>query len=260
MDVIEPPKIGCIVATYNRPRSLIRLLDNITDQARIDLKNKVVVSVVDDGSDIDLIGLFPPYPFEFHYLYRGRSLNDSPRVGTCRNMAYEALEGCDLILQLDDDLTFHRYLLSEMQNLAVLYSEEHWAWIPRLSNNRDVKRVDDYSRGRDGRWFDGKVQWMSANYTSGMAAGLLMPERTWQLVGGYDTDYDGYVGVEDHDLLYRIQQAGGKLSLAPYFVSVEDEETDSWRDPMNERAVALGRERNEAIFQSKHPEAGYGCS
>ena len=255
MGGIEPPKIGCIIATYNRPRSLMRILDNLADQLRIDLKNKVLVGVVDDGSDVDLTGLFPPYPFEFHYLYRNRDANGLPRVYSSRNISYNLIRSCDLVLQLDDDLTFHSRLLSEMQNMSALYHEKHWAWIARLSDNHDRDIEAGYHRGPDGRWYDGKVQWMTAKYSDGGSAGLLLPRQTWDAIGGYDERYDGSMGAADQDLLLRIQKIGGHLMLAPYFFNIEDDETESWREPMIERALKTGRERNEAIFERKHPNA-----
>lgn len=246
----NPSTIGVVIATYNRPRSLIRILDNIDNQLRIDL-SKVSVRVVDDGSDVDLTGLFLPYRFNFEYTYRKRRNDGLPQVYSSRNIAVQQLD-TDLVLQLDDDLAFHERLFSEIQNLVALYNEPHWAWIPRLSDNRDRDMDAGYERGRDGRWYDGVVKWMTARYTDGGSAGLLMPRRTWNLTGGYDEQFDGCMGAADQELLYRIQLHGGQLMLAPYFFNIDDDETDSWRMIMIERALASGKERNEDIFHRLH--------
>jgi glycosyltransferase involved in cell wall biosynthesis len=248
--------IGIVVATYNRPRSLMRLLNNIDSQVRIDLKSCVKVCVVDDGSDIDLTGLFPPCRFGFIYIYRNRNEDDLPRVYSSRNIAAGHVIDADLILQLDDDLEFNERALSEMQNLAALYDEGHgdWAWIARVSDNHDIEDVDDYSRGRDGRWYDGRARLTKAKYTDGGSAGLLMPARTWLGIEGYDEHFDFCMGVADQEMLLRIQKIGGDLMLAPYFMNIDDSESGSWRESMIDRAVSVGRSKNEVLFNTKHPD------
>jgi len=44
------PIISVIVATYNRPKSLLRLLDQLNDQRCIDFRG-LDVSIVDDGTE-----------------------------------------------------------------------------------------------------------------------------------------------------------------------------------------------------------------
>lgn len=76
-----------------------------------------------------------------------------------------------------------------------------------------------------------------------------MPRVTWNLGGGLDTDFDGSIGADDHELIYRLQSRGVPVWIAPLFMHIDDSETGSWRDKIIERAGI----RNEEIFAKKHP-------
>lgn len=245
------PRIAVVIATYNRPKTLFRLLDNLDSQVRIHLGRDVSVCVVDDGSDIDSTNLFPSFKFEFVYLYRPRSPNGLPKVYSSRNIAASCAKG-DFILQLDDDVIFHERTLSELQNMAAIFewfSLEHWVWIPRLSNNGDKCPHDnaDYDYGPDGLWYDGKVEWRKGDWNGAHSCGMFMPRRTWDSVSGYDESFDGSMGWADQDLARRIYEKIGMVLYAPYFMHVADEETGSWREQMIARS---GRD-NSVIIDRK---------
>jgi GT2 family glycosyltransferase len=246
----EAPTISVAISTYNRPRSLVRLLDSLDHQLRIDM-NKVDVAVVDDGSDIDLTGLFMDSQFKFQYVYRQRESDSSPMLGTCKNLAVSMTHG-DILLQLDDDLSFHERTLSEIQNMAsqfAMFHQDEWICTPRLSSSRDwVDSRWEYLRGPGGFWYDGAVRWETATWNQCSAAGLMMPRRVWDKLGGYDIDFDRALGFEDQELALRAAKAGIPLFVAPIFFHIDDSETGSWRDILNAR---LNRS-NERKLIEKH--------
>lgn len=251
------PSISVIVSTYNRPQSLHRLLGILNDQRCVHLKNSIDVCVVDDGSEHDQTRIFPEYRFNFEYIYRPRG--EGARVYSGRNLAAQRTRG-EYILQLDDDLEFHPYLLNMLQSMAGMATDEDWGWMPRVSDNKDkdFKGYEDFSRGKDGLWRDGKVQWMICNWQATSSAGFFMPRKTWDKLDGYDEQFDGCMGAADQELALRVQKLGAKpndvkLYLAPYFIHVADEETGSWRMKMIDGRKS-GRERNEDILARKHPD------
>jgi GT2 family glycosyltransferase len=236
------------------------------------------VCIVDDGSsapslidalpDQDTGYIIDKYKFPFHYIYRVRHPQNLARVYSSRNLAAKITEGGEYILQLDDDVEFSPYLLNLLQSTAGIVKEEHWVWTPRISNNIDVDKnghcvEQNWDRGTDGRWYDGRVSWQESHWGSADSSGMFMPRRTWDAIGGYDLDYDTCMGAGDQDLALRVQMLGAKpgdvkLWIAPYFVNKADEEGGSLRMEMIHRATRLGRERNEDIFYRKHhPRAWY---
>jgi len=254
----NPDSISVICATYNRPKSLLHLLDQLNDQRCVNLGEDVDVAVVDDGSNSDLTGIFPAYRFSFTYIYRPRDPHGLSRVYSSRNMAAKAVYG-NYILQLDDDLEFHPYVLNLLQTAIRFYPDGHWVWGARISNNTDVEKEPPFlfNRGVDGRWFDGQCKWQETHWESMSSAGMLMPRVTWDAIEGYDESLDGCMGAADQELALRVQKLGKrpgsvKAWLAPWFVNIADEETGSWRMNMIDRRVR--QERNEDLFERKHPD------
>lgn len=255
----NPDTVSVICATYNRPRSLHHLLEQLDDQRCINLGEDVDVVIVDDGSYEDLTGTFPKYRFRFTYIYRPRHPQSLSRVYSSRNQA-AALSIGSYILQLDDDLEFHPYALNLLQTAAgARRIPDHWVWGARMSNNTDVERLtpDHFERGLDGRWFDGQCKWQETHWESMSSAGMFMPRWTWNALGGYDEAFDGCMGAADQELALRVQKLGGrpgdvKAWLAPWFVNIADEETGSWRMTMINRRTR--QERNEDLFERKHPD------
>ena len=270
------PGISIIIATYNRPKSLKRLLNQINDQRCVNFNN-IDVCIVDDGSDelfevpLKANGLlFPPGDtyqsgalirnnMRTTYVHRSRHSDGVARVYSARNLAAQKTYQ-PYILQLDDDVEFHPYLLNLLQSTAGLMPPDaHFVWTPRISNNIDVDLNDDVGqRGSDGRWFDGRVQWHETHWQSTDSSGMFMPRITWQDVGGYDEEFDTCMGAADQELALRVQKLGGlpgdvKVMIAPYFVNKADEETGSYRMEMIDRRTRP--ERNEDILARKHPDA-----
>ena len=254
------PTIAIVISTFNRPRTLYRLLSIIDNQLRINMR-EVDVCVVDDGSEKDLTGTFPEYQFKHEYVYRPRG--EGSRVYSSRNMAVAKTQG-EIVIQMDDDVTFHERTLSEIQNMGAIFaftSDIKWAMCARISNNID-KEPDmgndraGYHRGPDGLWRDGKVQIMPASWPSTSSAMMVMTRATWDMVGGYDEDFDGCMGASDQELALRISKAGGYMMLGPYFAHVEDEETGSHRMNMIVNRPA-GRMSNEDLMRQKHPDMDF---
>lgn len=249
------PNISVIIATYNRPRSLGRLLSNLKRQENIHPR-QMEVCVVDDGSDARFE---PPesYPFRYNYLYRDRLPDGLSRVYSSRNLAASMTTG-EWILQLDDDLEIELWAIGVLQSWgAMLDFFNHKAvLVPRMSNNSDVDLHDNgFNRGLDGRWFRGKAQWQQTHWESSTSAGMFMSRKLWNEVQGYDEQFDSCMGAADHELVLRCQKTGAEVWLMPIYVNISDEESGSWRMPMIDKALQMGRERNETIFNRKHPDS-----
>jgi glycosyltransferase involved in cell wall biosynthesis len=253
------PPISVICATYNRPRTLLRLLAQLDDQRCVNF-NGIDVCVVDDGSS-RLPTPLPVYNFRLDYVYRPRAEDDTARVYSSRNMAAARTTGT-MILQLDDDVEFHPYLLNQLQSMAGMAEDKHWVWCARVSNNEDVDRStprwdSNWDRGQDGRWYDGRTYWAETHWQSTDSSAMLMPRVTWDAVGGYDETFDGAMGFADQELALRVQKLGArpgdvKVYIAPYFINKEDSETGSHRMNMINRRK---REKdNWTMLIEKHPD------
>jgi len=274
------PSLSVIVASYNRPKTLLRLLDQLNNQRCVDFRS-IDCCVVEDGSnesvflgdqlkdleEEDYCEVVQDYKYSLFYIYRKRHPDDLARVYSSRNLAARNTKG-EYILQLDDDVEFHPYLLNMLQSMAGMAQEEHWVWTPRISDNKDWDKDGhsadhNWDRGPDGRWWDGRVAWQESHWGSADSSGMFMPRRTWEAVGGYSEEFDLCMGCGDQEVALKIQKLGEKpgdvkLWIAPYFVNKADEEGGSLRMTMIDRALKMGRERNEDIFNRKYyPEAYY---
>jgi glycosyltransferase involved in cell wall biosynthesis len=252
----NPNTISVVIATYNRPNSLVSLLEQLDDQRCVN-GGDLDVTVVDDGSSRDLSNeLGRAFRFRFEYIYRPRHPQNLSRVYSSRNMAAKVGQG-RYILQLDDDLEFTPYYLNLLQTAAAFVPHETFVWCPRISNNTDVDSAGyaAFERGKDGRWYDGQAKWQHTHWQSTTSAGMFMPRDLWDRVGGYDEQFDGCMGAGDQELALRCQKAGASIFLYPAFVNIADEETGSYRMAMIDRAIAMGRQRNETLFEQKHPDA-----
>lgn len=253
--MIGSPNIAVVISTYNRPNSLRRLLDNLARQYNIDPR-KLEVCVVDDGSRERFE--YSNAPFQYQYIYRDRSPDNTARVYSSRNIAV-AHTTAPWILQMDDDLEIEDWTIAVLSSWAGLMDEAGLKYVvmPRISNNSDVDTSDrDYHRGQDGRWWRGKASWAETHWESSSSAGMFMSRALWNEVGGYDEQFDGCMGASDQELVLRCQKVGAKVMIAPFYVNIADEETGSWRMKMID-----GRKRsakNEDLFWAKHPDAkGY---
>jgi GT2 family glycosyltransferase len=193
------------------------------------------------------------YSFKFKYLYRPRESDNSPMLETCKNLAVSHTTG-EILLQLDDDQSFHERTLSEIQNLAMafhMFGQDEWLWTPRLSSSRDhVDNRWDYLRGPQGYWYDGMASWETASWNQCSSAGMIMPRKVWDILEGYDLDYNGAIGFADHDLALRARKLSIPIYLVPIFFHIDDSETGSWRDILNAK---LNRTNERKLLQ-KHPD------
>lgn len=252
------PTLSVICATYNRPKTLHRLLAQLDDQRCVNF-NGIDVCVVDDGSDSP--STFPIYNFRLDYVYRPRAQDNTARVYSSRNIAAARTTGA-VILQLDDDVEFHPYLLNQLQSMAGMV-EDYWPWVwcARVSNNEDVdhspRHDSNWDRGKDGRWYDGRVYWQETHWQSTDSSAMLMPRMTWNVIGGYDESFDGAMGFADQELALRVQKLGAKpgdvkVYIAPYFINKEDSESGSHRMNMINRRTRS--KDNWQLLVEKHPD------
>ena len=258
-ELFEVPTIAMIIATYNRPNSLKRLLDCTAKQVHFDF-GKLEVGIVNDGSQVHYPDInFDAYPFPITYIYRERLGVDElhpggkPYVYSARNLAADAVKG-DVVYMFDDENTFHPHTLFAAQLYHAIQDN-----IILLAHNAHAGDPEDYTAAFETKT-KGPTGWTSSQ-------GMSVRREWWDEVGGYDTDYDGCMGFADRDLAIRLEKAGCEVWLANGITIWADSTQDndaSWRDHFVHewrrewQAAHPGEEMpddlNWQILVSKHPE------
>ena len=69
MQIPQIPGISIALSTYNRPQSLVKLLESIAEQKFVKFE-MIDVSIVDDGTSEDKRAILKEdYPFKLNYNY-----------------------------------------------------------------------------------------------------------------------------------------------------------------------------------------------
>lgn len=220
------PTLDFVIATYNRPKSLMKLLESLNRQILCDFDFKVYI--VDDGSGCDYI--IPSLRFAVKTFLRKRG--DGPCVYSCRNLAFGEGSG-DVVVYLDDDLTLEPTLVY----LTQLY---HW------KNERLilVPYLLDYRCG--GVQFDGwgkGIDSMPGNVWTSGGCGMSVRRKWLKAVGGYDESFDGSMGFADVELKHRL------------FLELD---LDCWHVPgigvyLDDRETGSHRAKVIEDWREKHP-------
>lgn len=239
MDVPKLPGISVVAATYNRPKSLLRLLYCLAKQRFINF-SFIDVSVVNDGSDVEYPLDHKKYPFKFNYKFKERRSDKMPAVYRAWNEAFK-MGDKEVILLLGDDMVIHESMLFTTQ----LYH----AFNPRLIL---MSHISNVAMERLYRWAPFPILG-PANVVGAFSA----PRWALEQIGGFEEDFDGSMGYADMELGFRLKNLGLDMWLgAGITVHIDDSETGSWRDFFVKkwREEEPGREdRNYRILLEKYP-------
>jgi len=250
------PTISVIVTTYNRPKSLRRLLCNLADQYFFRFQD-LDVCVVDDGSSRQIgypmdwtfypIFDWKSFAFQCEYVYRERHPKNWPRPYTGKNKAVESTKG-EVLLFLDDDLVLHRHHLRQVQFYHSLW--KNIVLIPHHANLATQKYFTQWFPTRR----DGEPGWISI-------CGMSVRRELYEAVGGFDPTFEtGMMGFADQDLGLRlVKEAGSEPVLAgDISVLIDDREQPSWRDYFGKKWREDNPDAewdiNGPLFWDKHPE------
>ncbi len=215
--------VSIVVATFNRPESLARLLDDLTKQAVMSLRaDQVEIVVVDDGGKVDLQPAIPVQPpFELKVLSQA---NGGPASARHTGISHSSGR---IVVILDDDmrvgsgfvqahLDAHKNgaevvygLIAGDDQIGPLFARYHQMHIDRWL---EECRSGDVPRGD--RLCTGNVSFSRSAYDA---------------VGGFDTSL---VRCEDRDLGIRLEHAKYRFAYCEAALSTHDSgihDTHDWR-------------------------------
>lgn len=180
---INLPTIDVVVATYNRPKSILNLLRSLSEQVCYDPED-LSVYVVDDRSSILYPVLEGRYPFHLKYIKR-EGEKKGPAVYSAWNLGVRAGKG-EVIMRIDDDCVlspFSLYITAVFHLFKQrLITFPYW----------DLKEVPIFHvENHCNVW---------APCTPGKAF-----RRSWaEKIGGYDENFDGSMGFADAEFIFRL--------------------------------------------------------
>jgi len=247
------PTISIIIATFNRPQSLQRVLDHIAKQVHFNF-DQLDIGIVNDGSTVSYDDVdFGVCPCPVEYVYRERAgvteqrPNGLPQVYSSRNMAVSKTKG-EVLYFLDDDLYFMDHTLCvlqlyhSIQDNILLIAHEANRGAPHYYPMAFAVRTQ------------GPTGWTTTR-------GLSVRRKWFEQVGGFDADFDLSMGFADRDLGIRLVDDAGCDVWQANGITVfgDDSETNGslrdWvlRDWVREHPNDADH-RNGVILWIKHPE------
>lgn len=217
------PSVSVVVTTYNRPKSLVRLLKHLAVQVHVHWMEHEIF-VVDDGSETELWPVirdtFVGVEDKFRYLRRERD-EGSPHLYA--NLNWGAKEATKEVLWfLQDDLYVDDHTLLIIQLLHKAY--------------QDSCLIPHYANVSDPGWYQypGSILPVKSYRQCGSMAwsGLSIPRWWWLEVEGADESFDGSMGWADVDFGIRLLQAGCNIALVRGICCFSDdaESGGSWRN------------------------------
>ena len=250
------PSISCVISTFNRPNSLLRLLEVLRTQAHVRWQEHEII-VVDDGSNTPIQDIAPDYLETFQrdekvlvpvrYLYQPRDAG-SPHL--YRNMNWAGRTASkDVLWFVQDDLIFDDHSLFILQLLHAAYPNTTM-W-PHLANQQDPG------------WYQypgSIIACIEEEQVYGyMWAGSSTPRKIWEEMGGVDEDFDGSMGFADQDFAIRaFRNPNVDVALVRGICAFldDDESHGSWRNKILTpwRASHPGEhDPNGVLFWKKWP-------
>lgn len=205
-------KLSLVVATYNRPGSLLKLLCDLDHQSLA--KDQFEVIVVDDGSKQ------PAIEFTAH-LQVGYSLKvirqaNQGRV-TARNTGIAA-SAHDIIVLTDDDMQFEPQFLeahqkAHQQGATLVFGHIKWpshvAKMPVYEQFHDKNLQKSYEGFRTGQIPLDGFRLCSGNVS--------FRKEQFHQAGGFDPNL---ASNEDRDLGIALEKIGARITFAPDAVSI----------------------------------------
>jgi GT2 family glycosyltransferase len=210
------PSVGIVIVTWNNERDVIECLRSV---ARLEYRAKGVV-VVDNGSDT---GLVPVLTTEFptvHVVATGRNLG----VPSGFNVGIEEalVRGAEYVLILNDDTIVAPDMLRLLVD-AALQHPDAGILMPKMLMYDKPNVI--WSAGARYRRFPPAIVFIDRNRRDAVpvalpkriayapACGLLIPGRTFEDVGLFDSGY--FFFYEDMDYCERVRAAGRGVLYVP---------------------------------------------
>jgi GT2 family glycosyltransferase len=241
--------LSIIIPTYRRNSVLQITLTHLEDA----LKNILCeVIIINDSKDSAVV---------IESRIKNLRIVQNPKSGaaSARNYGFEVSNG-SILLFLDDDIVVSENVISKLMTIVKLNNKEislpNWVYPNSLMSSLDknsfgrfLKKINYTSlRG----WVKTSDSWESEKVeNSGIASFCLMLSRdSFSRIGGYNESFS-FAGFEDHDLSYRLSNAGYKFFILTKYIVYHNEQDrvdlSSW----------LRRRRRNALTQREAVEVGY---
>lgn len=187
---IKLPRVDLTVTTYNRPKSLLRLLDSIKRQRHFDFSD-FSVQIVNDRSRADYPVIEGKYPFEVKFIQR-EGARERPEPYSARNVAVNAGQN-EIIVYLGDDCILGRHFVYLTQLMHA--SNKRLIVVPMAFPDVNAPSFSVSGRGLENHY---PSVWVCG--TPGISV-----RRKWvEKVGGYDEQFDGSMGFCDVEFAHRL--------------------------------------------------------
>ena len=244
------PELSVVIATYNRPESLVRILGELAAQTIA--KDRYEVVVVDDGSKAAVA----PFVDAFLATYEGKALRvhverqKNAGAAAARQRGAELAKG-GIIVILDDDMLVPRAFLES--HLAAHVGQDRRVVMGRLKADGKLAEMPLFERfyaqmldrTADQVRSQKKVLRGPDLYTGNLSLGRAL----FFEAGGFDTSFGQ---IEDAELGVRLEKCGATFHLSEdaFTVHASDHTSrDKW----------LARSVKDGLFWTKlarkHPEA-----
>jgi exopolysaccharide biosynthesis WecB/TagA/CpsF family protein len=227
-----------VIATYNRPTELNRLIQCLADQERHPLE----VIVVDDGSDP---AAHPTFPRDTSTSWRCiRQVNRGPAAA--RHIGITEARG-DIVIIVDDDMVVTpRFVVSHLERHAAGADVVQGRFDNRDAAHRPL--FDRFVDAQQAAYFDRCTGDPSAVDPTRLSTGNVSVRRQVYLdSGGFDMTLRRR---EDTELGIRLATSGARFDFAPERTAVHDEPPESLRRWLQ---VAYEYGTSEAMLADRHP-------
>ncbi|MBD3260186.1 MAG: glycosyltransferase [Candidatus Altiarchaeales archaeon] len=217
---IKHPSISVLITTYKRPKSLLKLLSKLNNQAHIDFSRMEVIVVNDGSHDSGYVDSYLGYKFPVNYVAMKRREDDRPAYCAAQNLAF-SLANNDLIIFFDDGNFIDDHTLFIHCLYHILHPDRVAVFAYEASGRDSINEAQEIAIQSPG---DSLVDiWVSTGSNSVWAI-------DWERVEGFDEWFDGSMGFDDRDFAIRLYEAGVTLILGDGVTKVsEDQETGgSW--------------------------------
>lgn len=202
------PELTIVIPTYNRYRTLMRLLESIAESVEnLDRPSEIEIVVVDDGSVDDTCEALKFAPLPVTLL---RQKNHGPAAA--RNLGWQAAAG-PLVLFLDDDVVVADTAIGRL--LAVgSDAAGTGAAIKPLGHPGVIAGFMHEEALSDHRIVNGEVRYL-------VTCGAMFQRSALLSANGFDEAFPAAAG-EDADFSMRLLDAGLRLQVAPDAVVYHD--------------------------------------
>jgi len=243
----EPLAVSVVLATYNRPELLARLLESLSNQTLA--PNRFEVIVVDDGSRVPVVTQVDPLRYAFSLTVIEQS-NAGPAAA--RHRGAKDARG-EILVLVDDDMDLPSHFLET--HLGYHASGRPTAVLGRYASDPDIGQKSLFERYHGLKWdelsraiAEGKIRVDGTLLATGNVS---MRREDYFRTGGLDTSL---LRAEDMALGLDLEEIGVDLvfSDAAYSVHLSDHTA-----PGKWRARAYLHGQLEPRIATKHPRMAH---